>query len=181
MAMAKTTVKKVYIVYRWYVVDPRTNRELNYVGYAHVLPPVDTWLKSQQTTVNMEFYTLNRKNNPPVQKKNKFADAIRKYGVQAFRYEVLDTVATRNEALKKKGDWIDHYNSCLAGLNTGRGTHSEQRVYQYDLNGILIAEYNTVRETAIATGYPKGWISNCLTGRFDRIDGFRFKYRDKIN
>lgn len=177
--MANTTVKRVYVVYRWYVTDPRTNRELNYVGFAHVFTPYDTWFKSQQTTQNMEFYTLNRKKNPPVPKKNKFADAIRKYGAQAFKYEILEVVATRKEALKKKGDWIDHYNSCLAGLNTSRGRTSEHRIYQYDLNGILIAEYNTVRETAKATGYPLGWISACLTGRFDRIDGWIFKYRDK--
>ena len=121
--MAKTTVKKVYVVYRWYVTDPKTNRELNYVGFARVNPPVDTWFKSQQTSANMEFYTLNRAKNPPVQKNNKFANAIRRYGAQAFRYEILDTVATRKDALKKKGDWIDQFNSCLAGFNTSRGSH----------------------------------------------------------
>lgn len=177
--MAKTTKKKVYIVYRWYVTDPQTQKELNYVGYAYVNPPVETWLKSEQTTQNMEFYTMDRNKNPPVQKKTKFAKAIRKYGPQAFRYEVLETVATRKDALKKKGDWIDRYNSCLAGLNTGRGSHSEHRIYQYDLNGILIAEYDTVKEAAKATGYSQGWVSACLTGRFGWIDGYVFKYKDK--
>lgn len=177
--MTKRTVKRVYAVYRWYVVDPQTQKELNYVGYVKVDPPGDSWFKSQQTATNMEYYTLNRAKKPPVQKKNKFADAIRKYGVKAFRYEILDTVATRKDALKKKGDWIDHFNSCWEGLNTSRGIRSEQRIYQYDLNGILVAEYETITEAAKATGLPLSWISCCLTGRFGWIDGWVFKYKDK--
>ena len=179
MAMTKITVKKVYVVYRWYVVDQGTGRELNYVGYAKVAPPVEVWLKSQQTAGNMEFYTIDRTKNPPVQKKNKFADAIRKYGTKAFKYEVLDEVATRKEALKKKGDWIDHYNSCLAGLNTGRGRTSEHRIYQYGLDGILVAEYETIKDAAKATGLNQSWLSYCLKGRIKSINGFRFVYRDK--
>lgn len=177
--MAKITRKKVYVVYRWYVTDPRTNRELNYVGYAKVFPPVDTWLKSQQTTQNMEFYTIDRTKNPPVQKKNKFADAIRKYGAKAFKYEVLDEVATRKDALKKKGDWIDHYNSCWEGLNTGRGSHAEQRIYVYDLNGILVAEYDSVTDASKTLNIQIDVILMCLKGKLNSVNGFRFAYRDK--
>ena len=177
--MAKITRKKVYVIYRWYVVDPQTQKELNYVGYAQVDPPGDTWLKSQQITQNMEFYTMLRAKNPPVQKKNKFADAIRKYGAQAFRYEILDTVAIKKDALQKKGDWIDHFNSCLEGLNTGRGRRSEQRIYQYDLNGILVAEYDSVTDASKTLNIHIDVILMCLKGKLKSVNGFRFTYRDK--
>ena len=88
-------------------------------------------------------------------------------------------MTTKKDALQKKGDWIDHFNSCWEGLNTSRGRRSEQRIYQYDLNGILMAEYESATEAAQATGLLPSWVTYCLKGRIKSINGLVFKYRDK--
>lgn len=175
--MAKAKVK-IYVVYRWFVSDPQTNKELSYIGYAHIAPTAESWLRGVQVS-NMEFYTHKRKNKSPVSSNTKFAKAINKYGPQAFKYEILEIVATQKEALKKKGDWIDHYNSQWEGFNTGRGGGSRLRICQYDLNNLYIADYDSCKEASKAANIPSLVISYCLTGKIKSVNGFIFKYRDK--
>lgn len=46
-----------------------------------------------------------------------FARAIRKYGVDAFKAEVIDTATTQEELNQKEQYWIQYYNSVEDGYN----------------------------------------------------------------
>ncbi|MDD6022214.1 MAG: GIY-YIG nuclease family protein [Oscillospiraceae bacterium] len=53
--------------------------------------------------------------------KTKFASAIRKYGVESFQVEKIDTAKTKNELNKKEAYWISFYNSVYNGYNSTDG------------------------------------------------------------
>lgn len=46
-----------------------------------------------------------------------FARAIRKYGVENFTAEIIDTAQTKEELNKKEHYWINYYNACEQGYN----------------------------------------------------------------
>lgn len=96
-------------------------------------------------------------------------------------------------------EWVTHQQNCNYGehnrrisqANKGRKMTEEQRarlsesrkgrgckaVQQYDKDGNLIAEYNSVYEAAEATGLDKGNISHCARGERPTVGGFIFKYK----
>lgn len=55
---------------------------------------------------------------------------------------------------------------------------SKGPVLQYDLNGNLVAEYDSLRDAARITGYRKGSITNVCNGGRKTFKGFIWKYGD---
>lgn len=61
-----------------------------------------------------------------------FANAIRKYGVENFTLELLDTASSPEELTQKEHDWIIYYNSVLEGYNeTDAISKSGGNTYKY--------------------------------------------------
>ena len=60
-------------------------------------------------------------------------------------------------------------------------THLYKKVYQYDKEWNLIAEYDSVQEASEATGATKANISGCCLGRYGckTAKGFRWSYEKK--
>ena len=46
-----------------------------------------------------------------------FARAIRKYGPESFKIEIIDSATTQNELNRKEQEWIRRYNSIACGYN----------------------------------------------------------------
>lgn len=55
-----------------------------------------------------------------------------------------------------------------------------KKVYQYDLNGVFINEFKSVRDAARKLGICHSSITRCCNGIFKHTNGFIFKY-DMIN
>ena len=60
---------------------------------------------------NSHVYTANRLKGERPAVTSHFANAIRKYGKDAFSHEVLETAATAEEANDAEKRWIDHYDT----------------------------------------------------------------------
>ena len=61
-----------------------------------------------------------------------FARAIRKYGIDAFKPEIIDTANSQEELTKKEQYWIQYYNSIQDGYNeTDAAEKSGGNTYKY--------------------------------------------------
>lgn len=71
-----------------------------------------------QTIVNPESRWTRHKNDAIKNKLDThFARAIRKYGVENFKLEIIDTATTQEELTQKEHDWIIYYDSIENGYN----------------------------------------------------------------
>lgn len=83
-----------------------------------------------------------------------FAKAVRKYGVNNFKREILYEFDNIEDALKMEEKLVnksflkrkDVYNIALGG---GYPPHLYKKVYQYDINGNFLNEFNSIKEAAI--------------------------------
>lgn len=58
--------------------------------------------------------------------------------------------------------------------------YRNKKVYQYDLNGILIKEYKSTREAARHLSISHGNITRCCNGLWKHASGFIFSYKQEI-
>lgn len=57
----------------------------------------------------------------------------------------------------------------------------KKRVYKYDLDGQLIAEYDSIKEAAIKEGVNRSSINRCLSGQYSQMNGYRWSLIKKDN
>lgn len=89
--------------------------------------------------------------------KTHFQTAVKKYGFDSFRRIILAEFDTEEEALclerllvnEKYISRPDTYNMIIGG---GIITHIKKPIYQFDLQGNLIASYSSIKEAAQKTG-----------------------------
>lgn len=106
-----------------------------------------------------------------------FGKAIQKYGWDNFKHEILEVVDSEDEALKQEQYYIETYNSdnpeygyniSCGGVYTITGLYNLPSmsipVYQYDLDGIFIAEYPSMMEAERQTGIDNSAICACCKG-----------------
>ena len=117
--------------------------------------------------------------------------AIRKHGVQNFKFEILEECLSE-EVNKKETYWIgkldtfeNGYNSTLGGdgavgVKRERGAvHPDAKaVDQYDLKGKYLCTYDSMGEGAYASGVRDkkgaGGINNCIKGITFQAYGYRW-------
>ena len=172
-----------YVIYRWYVKDPKTQKELSYVGYKGFKGM--SWIGNPDfiSGHNGELY-LRRGSNKFGPVKSKMAAAIQKYGWANFKFQVLDQVSTSEDAIDLKWKYIQQFNSIAEGLNIhkgkGQGPIENIPVEQYSKDGVFIAEYSSLSEAAKATGCYVGSIGSVINGgKYKSTGGYAWK-RKKI-
>ena len=69
-----------------------------------------------------------------------FHHAITTYGVDAFKWEQIDTATTTDELAKKEKEYILKYNSKEEGYNQSQGGEIQKSVYQYDISTEKLVE-----------------------------------------
>jgi group I intron endonuclease len=93
-----------------------------------------------------------------------FQEAIATYGPSAFNWTQIDTANSSNELAEKEKKYILQYNSQEQGYNSDCGGGFKKVVYQFDLEGNLIASFDGLKEIQLTLGHDKRRISNaCLT------------------
>lgn len=125
-----------------------------------------------------------------------FANAIKKYGWDNIEHEILFTDLNENDAKEMEKELIAKYNSNNRkyGYNMtkgGNGTLGIKRskkqvqhlkdllsktVYQRDLNGNLIKEWESIREIHRILGYARSNITQCCKGKTYQAYGFLWSY-----
>lgn len=106
--------------------------------------------------------------------------AIRKYGIENFAFEVLEECA---EALLNEREiyWIAKLNSKQNGYNMTDGGDStannwDRRVEQYSLKGEYIATYPAIRLAARSTGIDHAAIGRCCNNKVNHVGGYLWVY-----
>jgi group I intron endonuclease len=88
-----------------------------------------------------------------------FQNAITTYGIEAFKWEQIDTASNKNELAKKEKEYILEYNSKEGGYNSDEGGGISKKVYKYDLEGNFIDGYKCLEDAGKVIGARKQEIS----------------------
>jgi group I intron endonuclease len=89
-----------------------------------------------------------------------FQEAIGTYPLNAFSWQQIDTANSINELAEKEKQYILQYNSQEQGYNSDCGGGFNKIVYQFDLEGNLIASFNGLKEIQLTLGHDKRRVSN---------------------
>lgn len=102
--------------------------------------------------------------------------AIKKYGTDAFKRQVLYIFDSEEEAYKKEEELVDFnfiklpyvYNACLGGM----GGNCGKPVYQFDLNGNLIKEWKYSKEVYEFFGISKKQFEYAIHNRHPLLNSY---------
>ncbi|TDE47206.1 endonuclease [Flavobacterium rhamnosiphilum] len=89
-----------------------------------------------------------------------FQSAIATFGPAAFQFEQIDTATSSNELAEKEKKYILQYDSKENGYNSDSGGGFKKTVYQFDLDGNLVASFDGLKEIESTLGHDKRRISN---------------------
>ena len=103
--------------------------------------------------------------------------AISTYGIEAFKWEQIDTAITTNELAQKEKEYILEYNSKEQGYNSDSGGGIQKTVYQYDiLTGVLINKYSNLTDASATVGLNKQDLSIVCLSVNKASKGFYWTY-----
>ncbi|EIJ38110.1 NUMOD1 domain-containing DNA-binding protein [Galbibacter orientalis] len=107
---------------------------------------------------------------------SKFQEAIGTYSPEAFTWEQIDTANSPNELAEKEKKYILKYNSKEEGYNADSGGGLKKNIYQYDIDGEFIAEYNSLESAANAVSAYKTCVGNACIGQNKTCKGYYWSY-----
>lgn len=109
----------------------------------------------------------SEKDNP---KKLYFHNALHKYGIAAFNWELIDRAENASQLNDKEQDWITYYGSYgKYGYNLTPGGNAkisnEKAVCAFSLDGQWLSEHSSIWEASIHYGIPTSSIGFVATGK----------------
>ena len=116
-----------------------------------------------------------------------FVCALRKYGEDAFDWEILEE-CDESFLDEREEYYIDKFNTFIGnkgnlGYNMTRGGDGYKsvgvKVYQYDMQGNFIQRFNTIEIAAKSTKSNATGIVNCCRGRRKMCNNFIWSYTYK--
>ena len=106
-----------------------------------------------------------------------FQNAIATYGIDAFKFEQIDTALTTDELAKKEKEYILEYDSNVNGYNSDSGGGIQKTVYQYDmLTGVLVNKYSNLTDASATIGLNKQDLSKVCLSVNKASKGFYWTY-----
>ena len=111
---------------------------------------------------------------------NKFHEAISTYGADAFSWEQIDTVETRDDLAHKEKQFILEYNAKENGYNSDCGGGFKKTIYQYSIDdGSLVRTFETLKNAGNAINATKQRISSTCLSVNKTYGGFYWSYEYK--
>ncbi|WP_335965759.1 NUMOD1 domain-containing DNA-binding protein [Galbibacter sp. PAP.153] len=107
---------------------------------------------------------------------SKFQEAIGTYSPEAFTWEQIDTANNPNELAEKEKQYILKYSSKGEGYNSDIGGGIKKSVYQYDIEGNFIAEYDCLENASSAVNAYKTCVGNACVGQNKTCKGYYWSY-----
>jgi hypothetical protein len=92
-----------------------------------------------------------------------FQEAIATNGADAFTWTQIDTASSSNELAEKEKKYILQYDSRENGYNSDNGGGFKKTVYQFDLEGNLMASFDGLKAIESTLGHDKRRVSNACT------------------
>lgn len=116
-----------------------------------------------------------------------FHAALKKYGINNFKWEIIDYSDNDKEIREKEIYWIKKYNSCIffeesQGYNLTLGgeggvSWNSKPVLQYDLGGKFLNEYISATHASATTGVQRRDIAKCASGSVRRAGKYIWRYK----
>ena len=141
-----------------------------------------------QTTNSPEMRRYQHNRDAKLGSNTLFHIAIREYGIDNFKYEIIDKAFSKEELNKLEFNYIETYNSCH--FNGGNGYNmvskeynmSNRKIYNvfevFDKNNNLIGEFNHPIDCIKKLNLPKTTsIVPCLNNKLIYSHGYKFKYK----
>lgn len=117
-----------------------------------------------------------------------FQYAVKKYGTSNFKRSILYIFDTEKEAEEKEAEIVnknfiersDTYNMILGGGGTKPEGYSIKKVYQFDINGNLLKEWNNCYDISEFFNTWKQSIYQAISQKH-RLLGYYWSYENNIN
>ncbi len=109
-----------------------------------------------------------------------FQTAIATYGCDAFEWEEIDTANDINDLANKEKEYIFKYDSRENGYNSDSGGGFKKMVYQFDLRGNLINEFDSLSTAASTIGVDKKRISQACLSSTHLLNSQYWSYNKKF-
>jgi predicted GIY-YIG superfamily endonuclease len=121
-----------------------------------------------KTYIGVTTRSMEERKADHVQKANKgmgsyFQEAIATNGADAFTWTQIDTANSSNELAEKEKKYILQYDSKENGYNSDNGGGFKKTVYQFDLEGNLMASFDGLKAIESTLGHDKRRVSNACT------------------
>jgi len=105
-----------------------------------------------------------------------FQNAVATFKPEAFKYEQIDTANSINELAEKEKKYIIKFNSKENGYNIDSGGGFQKKVYKYNFNGELIAEFDCLEDAAKTVNATKQGISRACLSVNHTLKGYIWCY-----
>lgn len=150
------------------------------------------YIGQTSTTVELRFksHKYRAKSNP----EQYIHNSMSQYGVENFTVKEIEKVKfSELSELSKKLDELEiyyikffntlnpnGYNNTTGGKDNDGFQIKNRNVYQFDLKGNLICQYNSLQDACEKTGYGKTGISKCCLLKTNSSFGFVWRYEDTL-
>jgi group I intron endonuclease len=138
------------------------------------------WKQHKKIGQGLNETKYQRNKNDPLYR------AINKYGVDNFNFEIIEEC---DKALLSEREiyWIDlldsttshgnGYNQTLGG-DSSNGYTQRRKVYQYDLDGNFVAEYESIKDATEGIGADRdnGLVKNAVGRENKQSGGYQWRY-----
>ena len=115
------------------------------------------------TTRSIEERKIDHEQKSQKKVGNCFHKAMATYRADAFTWEQIYTANSSNELAEKEKKYILQFDAKKNGYNSDSGGGFKKTVYQFDLDGNLIASFDGLKEIQVTLGHDKRRVSNACT------------------
>lgn len=138
------------------------------------------WKQHKKIGRGLSEVKYQRNKNDPLYR------AINKYGVDNFVFEIVEEC--KDELLdEREMYWIDYFNTTTfhgngynqtLGGDSSNGHTQRRKVYQYDLDGNFIAEYESIKDATEGIGADRdnGLVQNAVGRENKQAGGYQWRY-----
>lgn len=141
--------------------------------------------ETKETYVGVTTVSIQSRKNDHVERANrgekgKLFESISTFGVEAFEFNEIDSTYSLDELAAKEKQYIKQYKEKGVSLNVDSGGGFKKSIYKYDLDGQLVATFNTLTEAAQSVGTTKQQISSTCLNVNNLYAGFYWSYTFKV-
>lgn len=155
-----------------YLYRKKDSNKVVYVGIT-----CDIKQRRKQHEKDEAFNDLRKEYNYPLSR------AFRKYGVDAFSFEIIEEIENRDEANIKEDYWINYYNTIKNGYNQIRGGENRTVLSDEDIKKIKqqIKEGKTYKTISKNFNCSESWLSLINNGEAYRDENEQYPLFVKKN
>jgi group I intron endonuclease len=136
--------------------------------------------------LNGKFYVgKDEKNNPYYLGSGKILKlAIKKYGIENFKKEIIETCKTIDELNEREKFWINVLSATTFGYNIAEGGTGGRtkfkKIYQFEKNGRLIKEWSSAAEVNRTLQIDQSSILKACKGELLSVNNFIWSYENEV-